>query len=61
MKRVWAAGALNAEANGLMALVLNVLRAGTAKKVCRSIDGRMIDAISLPWKRRKEIISNTTN
>lgn len=46
-------GGLIAEANGLSAFVVSILRAGTARQICRSIDGRMIDAISLLCEREE--------
>lgn len=46
MKCVRVVEAWSAEANGLRAFVVRVLRAGIARQVCRNIDGRTIDAIS---------------
>lgn len=40
-------GDLSAEANGLIASVVTIGRAGTARQACRSIECRIIDAISL--------------
>lgn len=40
-------GDLSAEVNGLSVSVVTILRAGIARQACRSIEGRIIDAISL--------------